>query len=115
LRDSAESDLRASDAGAEPKEPKPPPGFFAAPLSLPLPPDAERLLKDPKLPDGFDDEDEDDGDERCDENPLLKDDELDGLASACTVVASGRIRDSANTTCAYFEMVFSMVRRAVES
>jgi hypothetical protein len=93
LRDSAESDLRASDAGAE------------------------RLPKDPKLPDDFDDEDEDedDGDERCDENPLLKEDELDGLASAGTVAASGRIRDSANTTCAYFEMVFSMVRMAVES
>jgi hypothetical protein len=103
LRDSAESDLRASDAGALP---------------------AARPPKEPKLPDGFDDEDEEDDDdgeddERCDENPLLKDDEdewLDGLASACAGAdASDRVSDSANTTCAYFEMVFSMVRWAGES
>jgi hypothetical protein len=94
LRDSAESDLFASAAFAEPKEPKPP-DFFAA------------LLLD------LDDNEEDD--ERCDENPLLKDDdELDGLASA-GVEASGSISDSANTTCAYFEKGFSMVRSAVES
>jgi hypothetical protein len=105
LRDSAESDLRASDAGALP---------------------AARPPKEPKLPDDFDDEDEEDDDdddddgedeERCDENPLLKDDEdewLDGLASA-GAGASDRVSDSANTTCAYFEMVFSMVRWAGES
>jgi hypothetical protein len=89
----------------------------------------ERLPKEPKPPeDGFDalddededeDEDEDDldedDDERCDENPLLKDDEeLDGLASA-GFDASGRIRDSASATCAYFDMVFDMVRWAGES
>jgi hypothetical protein len=97
LRDSAESDVRALEAGAAPKEPKPPLPFFAA-----------------KPPDGLDaDDDDDDDDERCDENPLLKDDELDGLASAGAAI--GRIRDSANTACAYFEMVFSMVRSAVES
>jgi hypothetical protein len=100
LRDSAESDLRAPAAGAEPKEPKPPPDFLAAPLSL---------LPRPKLPD-FEDEDE----ERCDENPLLKDGELDGLACA-GADASDSVRHSANTTCAYFEMVFSMVRWAGES
>jgi hypothetical protein len=96
LRDSAESDLRASDAGAAPKEPKPPLPFFAA-----------------KLPDGLDDDEDEDEDERCDENPLLNDEELDGLASAGAAI--GMIRDSANTTCAYFEMVFSMVRSAVKS
>jgi hypothetical protein len=97
LRDIAESDLRASAA--------------------------DRLPKDPKLPeDGFDglddldeDDEEDDEDERCDENPLLKDDdELDGLASA-GAEASGRIRDSASAACAYFDMVFDMVRWAGES
>jgi len=82
-----------------------------------------RLPKDPKPPeDGFDaldpdeDEDEDDDDERCDENPLLKECELDGLASA-GVDASGRIRDNASATCAnfrYFDMVFDMVRWAGE-
>jgi hypothetical protein len=78
---------------------------------------AERLPKDPKPPeDGFDarDADEDDDvddedDERCDENPLLKDEEPDGLASA-GACASGRIRDSANATRAYFEIIFNMVR-----
>jgi hypothetical protein len=109
LRDSAESDLRASDAGAAPKEPKPPPGFLAAPLSLGAW-SAERRLKEPKLPDDFDD---DDDEERCDENPLLKE-ELDGLAST-GAGASDSVSDSANTTCAYFDMVFSMVRRADES
>jgi hypothetical protein len=109
LRDSAESDLFASAAFAAPKEPKPPPALFAPPLPGAV--SAERRLKDPKPPD-FDDEDDD---ERCDENPLLKDDdELDGLASA-GVEASGSISDSANTTCAYFEKGFSMVRSAVES
>jgi hypothetical protein len=101
LRDSAESDLRASDAGALP---------------------AARPPKEPKPPDDFDDEDEEDDDDgededRCDENPLLKDDEdewLDGLASA-GADASDRVSDRANTTCAYFEMVFSMVRWAGES
>jgi hypothetical protein len=110
LRDSAESDLRASEAGAAPKEPKPPPDFLAAPLS-PGALSAERRLKEPKLPDDFDDEDDDD--ERCDENPLLKE-ALDGLASA-GADARDRVRDSANATCAYFEMVFSMVRWAGES
>jgi hypothetical protein len=98
LRDSAESDLLESAAFEEPKEPKPP-DFFAA------------LLLD------LDADDEED-DERCDENPLLKDEEeLDGLASAGTLAASGRISDSAsrNATCAYFEKGFSMVRSAVES
>jgi hypothetical protein len=94
LRDSADSDLRASEAGAAPKEPKPPPDFLDV---LPL--------------------DFDEDEERCDENPLLKDEEPDGAASA-GIDASGRIRHSANTTCAtcaYFEMVFSMVRSAGES
>jgi hypothetical protein len=94
LRDSAESDLFASAALDDPKEPKPP-DFFAA------------LLPD------LDDENEEE-DERCDENPLLKDDEP-GVASAGTLAASGSISDSANTTCAYFEKGFSMVRSAVES
>jgi hypothetical protein len=85
---------------------------------------ADRLPKDPKLPeDGFDglddldedDEEDDEDEERCDENPLLKDDdELDGLASA-GFDASGRIRDSASATSAYFDMVFDMVRWAGES
>jgi hypothetical protein len=95
LRDSAESDLRPSEGGAG--------------------------RNDPKLPfAGFDGEDENDGfdgkddDERCDENPLLKDDELPGLASAGAGL-SARIRDSARATCAYFEKVFSMVRSADES
>jgi hypothetical protein len=94
LRDSAESDWRAFDAGA---------------LS------AACRLKEPKLPDGFDDDDfdDDDDDDRCDENPLLKEG-LDGLASAVPD-ASDSVKDSANTTCAYFEMVFSMVRWAGES
>jgi hypothetical protein len=98
LRDSAESDVRALEAGAAPKEPKPPLPFLAA-----------------KPPDGLGaDDDDDDDDERCDENPLLKDGELDGLACA-GADASDSVRHSANTTCAYFEMVFSMVRSAVES
>jgi hypothetical protein len=101
LRDIADSDLRDS-AGA----------FSAG-----------RRLKEPKPPDeGFEREDEnededldDDGDdERCDENPLLKDEEPDGFASA-GIEASGRIRHSASATCAYFEKVFSMVRSAGES
>jgi hypothetical protein len=92
LRDIADSDLRASVAEDA----------------------ADRLPKDPKPPDdGFDalddDEDEDEDDERCDENPLLKDEEPDGFASA-GFDASGRIRVSANATCAYFEIIFSMVR-----
>ncbi|MFC5549464.1 hypothetical protein [Massilia aerilata] len=109
LRDNAESGLREAADGPELKEPKPPPDFLAAPLS-PLPDgfEAERLLKEPKPP--FDDED----DERCDENPLLKDEELEGLASAGTG-AKDRARLSASATCAYFVKVFSMVRRAVES
>jgi hypothetical protein len=102
LRDIADSDLRCS-AGA----------FSDA-----------RRLKEPKPPDeGFEREDEnededldedDEDDERCDENPLLKDEEPDGFASA-GIEASGRIRHSASATCAYFEMVFSMVRSAGES
>ncbi|MGB9109449.1 MAG: hypothetical protein WCC39_12260, partial [Telluria sp.] len=96
LRDSAESDLRASDAGAV---------------------SAERRPKEPKLPDGFDVDDDDDdfedSDECCDENPPLND-APDGLAST-GADASDSVRDSANTTCAYVEMVFSMVRSAVES
>jgi hypothetical protein len=102
LRDIAESDLCASAPGDAP----------------------ERLPKDPKPPedrfDGLDEDDDEDGDEdeddeRCDENPLLKeDDELDGLASAGSC-ASGRVRISANATCANFGMVFNMVRRAGES
>jgi hypothetical protein len=99
LRDIADSDLRGS-AGA----------FSAG-----------RRLKEPKPPDeGFEREDEnedldgDEDDERCDENPLLKDEEPDGFASA-GIEASGRIRHSASATCAYFEKVFSMVRRAGES
>jgi hypothetical protein len=103
LRDIAESDLRASAPERLPKEPKPPEDGFDA------------------LDDEDEDEDEDeddldeDDDERCDENPLLKDDdELDGLASA-GFDASGRIRDSASATCAYFDMVFDMVRWAGES
>jgi hypothetical protein len=92
LRDSAESDWCASKAGA-----------FVS----------ERLPKDPKLP--FDDDfDEDDEEERCDENPLLKDEEPVGLASA-GAAASDSIRDSANAACANFEWVFSMVRSAGES
>jgi hypothetical protein len=94
LRDIAESDLCASTPDDEA---------------------AARLPNDPKPPgDGFDalddeDEDEDEDEERCDENPLLKDEEPDGFASAGPE-ASGRIRDSANATCAYFEIIFSMVR-----
>jgi hypothetical protein len=110
LRDSAESDLRESEAGAELKEPKPPRDLFEAPLSLLLEPEAfddDRLLKELNPP--FD---EDEDDERCDENPLLK--ELDGLACA-GLDASERARLSANATCAYFIKGFSMVRRAVES
>jgi hypothetical protein len=118
LRDIAESDLRDSVAGDELKEPKPPPAPLDAPLSLLLPDafDGERLLKEPKPPfDDEDDEDEDDDDdERCEENPPLKDEEPDGFASA-GMDATDRARLSANTTCAYFESVFSMVRRAVES
>jgi hypothetical protein len=110
LRDSAESDLREAEDEPELKEPKPPPDFLAAALSL-LPDDFddERLLKEPKPP--FD---EDEDDERCDENPLLKDEWLEGLASAGTA-ATDRARLSASATCAYFVKVFSMVRRAVES
>ena len=118
LRDIAESDWREPEAGDELKEPKPPPLFFDAPLSLLLPPeglDADRLLKDPKPP-LFDDDDEDD--ERCDEKPLLKDEEPEGLASA-GMDATDRARLSASAAGAYFdayfESVFSMVRRAVES
>ena len=98
LRDSAESDLCAS-----------------APEDA-----AERLPKDPKPPEGgfdardADEEDDEEDDERCDENPLLKDDEPDGLASA-GAEASGRIRVSARATCAYFEIIFNMVRWADES
>jgi hypothetical protein len=98
LRDIADSDLRGSAAalseGRRLKEPKPPD-------------DDEREDEDE---DDFDDED----DERCDENPLLKDEEPDGFASA-GIEASGRIRHSASATCAYFEKVFSMVRSAGES
>ena len=116
LRDIAESDLRASEAGEELKEPKPPPLFFDAPLSLLLDAlDADRLLKEPKPP-PFDGEDEDD--ERCDEKPLLKDEEPEGLASA-GMAATDRARLSASAAGAYFgayfESVFSMVRSAVES
>jgi hypothetical protein len=99
LRDIADSDLLAPDGALS----------------------DERRLKEPKPPDdGFEREDEDededfdDDDERCDENPLLKDEEPDGFASA-GIEASGRIRHSASATCAYFEMVFSMVRSAGES
>ena len=76
---------------------------------------AERRPKEPKLPGGFDDDDDDfeDNDECCDENPPLND-APDGLAST-GADASDSARDSANTTCAYVEMVFSMVRSAVES
>lgn len=109
MRDSAESDLREADDDPELKEPKPPPDFLAAPLSLLDDFEAERLLKEPKPP--FDD---DDDDERCDENPLLKDEWLEGLASAGTE-ATDSARLSASATCAYFVKVFSMVRRAVES
>jgi hypothetical protein len=91
LRDIAESDLRCCAPDAEPKEPKPPDGFAA-----------------------LDADDEEEDDERCDENPLLKEVEPEGLASAGTC-ASGRIRLSANATRAYFWMDFSMVRSAVES
>jgi hypothetical protein len=119
LRDIAESDLCASAPEDAPKEPKPPrAGCGVSRLSDVFA--AERLLKEPKPPeDGFDaldeeDEEDDEDDERCDENPLLKDDELDGLASA-GAAASGRIRASANATCANFGMVFNMVRRAGES
>jgi hypothetical protein len=98
LRDSAESDLRDAEEDPELKEPKPPPDFLAALLSL-LPDDfeAERLLKEPKPP--FDDDE--DEDERCDENPLLKDEEFDGLASAGSA-ATDRPRLSASATYAYF-------------
>jgi hypothetical protein len=99
LRDIADSDLPAPvdafSAGRRLKEPKPPD-------------DDEREDEEEDL----DDDDEDD--ERCDENPLLKDEEPDGFASA-GIEASGRIRHSASATCAYFEMVFSMVRSAGES
>jgi hypothetical protein len=91
LRDIADSDVCASAAGRLPKDPKPP-------------------------DDGFDDleDDDEEDDERCDENPLLKDEELDGLASA-GAEASGRTRISASAACANFGMVFDMVRRAGES
>jgi hypothetical protein len=111
LRDSAESDLRESEDDPELKEPKPPPDFFGAPLSLLVDAfDAERLLKDPKPPLAGEDED----DERCDENPLLKDEEFEGLAPAGDQ-ATDRARLSASAAYAYFVKVFSMVRRAVES
>jgi hypothetical protein len=100
LRDIADSDLPAPvdalSAGRRLKEPKPP--------------DDEREDEEEDL----DDEDDEDDDERCDENPLLKDEEPDGFASA-GIEASGRIRHSASATCAYFEKVFSMVRSAGES
>lgn len=98
MRDSAESGFRASGDREELKEPKPPDEDFDG-------------LGDEK---DFDDEDDVDDDERCDENPLLKDEELDGLASTGTE-ASGRISANANATCAYFEKGFSMVRSADES
>jgi hypothetical protein len=96
----AESDLCASAADRLPKDPKPPEDGFDG-------------LDDLDDLDEDDDEDDED-DERCDENPLLKDDELDGLASA-GFDASDRIRDSANAACANFGMVFNMVRWAGES
>jgi hypothetical protein len=98
LRDIADSDLRSVAAFSDGRR-----------LKEPKPPDDEREDEDEDL----DDEDDED-DERCDENPLLKDEEPDGFASA-GIEASGRIRHSASATCAYFEMVFSMVRSAGES
>jgi hypothetical protein len=97
LRDIAESDWRDAGARDALKEPKPPPVFF-----------------DALLLDAFDDDDDD----RCDEKPLLKDEEPEGLASA-GMDATDRARLSTNAAWAnfgaYFESVFSMVRRAVES
>jgi hypothetical protein len=90
--DSAESDFCGA-AAPLPNEPNPPDGFDACAGASD---DVERRLNDPKPPD-FDD-DVDDDDDRCDENPPLNDDDVDGFASAASTCASGTSRDSMNAT-----------------
>jgi hypothetical protein len=101
--DSAESDF-CGVADPRPKEPKPPDGWLGcagAASGDDDDDDEDRRLNDPKLVpldfadeyDGFDGEDE-----RCDEKPLLKELDEDGLASTGPTCASGSSRASTNAT-----------------
>ena len=94
--DSAESDFCGA-AAPLPNAPKLPDRFDACAGASD---DAGRRLNDPKPPD-FDDDvdvDDDDDDDRCDENPPLNDDDVDGFASTASTCASGIRRDNMNAT-----------------
>jgi hypothetical protein len=106
--DNAESD-RCGAAPSLPNEPKPPDDLAGCDdwsgAGAGASADDERRLNVPKPPpdfDGdesdFDDENEDEDDDRCDENPLLKLDDLDGLASAASTCVSGTSRDRMKAT-----------------
>jgi hypothetical protein len=97
FRDSAESDF-CGVAAPRPNEPKPPGDLFCCGAASG---GAERRLNDPKLV-PLDFADEYDGfegdDERCDEKPLLKELDEDGLASTVPTCASGSSKASTSAT-----------------